>query len=144
MPNLQPLNSPTLRISVSLWATVSIKPTCSQFSLPPLGTPDIETMCGKQGMPSSARDRFSNFFSSVRVSPTIVPLGTHQVSAYVGFISSLRRTLETKFTKGHHTSPKDGRYLLTQRESATLTSSRKQESHLLRRPTLLRLEFRTS
>ena len=59
------------------------KPTYSLFSRPPSGTPGIATMCGKQGIPSRTHDHFSNLFFSVRVLPTVVPLGAHQVSACV-------------------------------------------------------------
>ena len=142
-----PTICPTLStIPTSITASLPTKPTYSLSSRPPSGTPGIATMCGKQGIPPRIHDHFSNLFSSVRVLPTVVPLGAHQVSACVDFIRSLQWSFETNDTKskGHHTSPRDGRYLLIQRGSATLTSNRKQESPLLRRPTSPSLEFQIS
>ena len=86
---------------------------------------------------------FYKLLFSVRVLPTIVPLGTNQVSAYVGFLRSFQRTSKTNSTEAHHTSPKDGRYPLTQRGSATLTLNRRRGSHLSRRLRLPSLEFQT-
>ena len=47
-------------------------------------------MSGKQGITLRIQGHFSEPFSSVRVLPTVVPLGAHQVSAYVDFIPSLQ------------------------------------------------------
>jgi hypothetical protein len=151
-PQLESLNTITLPTTMSTFtndsdvtkASVPTKPTYSPFSHPLLGTPGIATMCGKQGIPPRTHDHLTNVFFSVRVSPTVVPLGAHQVSACVGFIHSLQKYFETKSTEGHHTSPRDGLYLLTQRGSATLTSNRKQGSQLLRRPTSPSPEFQIS
>ncbi len=73
--------------------------TCSRSSLLPSGTPDIEAPFGKQGIFSRAHDLTNFIFSSVRVSPTMVPLGANLVSACVGFLRRCKEPLRLNLLK---------------------------------------------
>ena len=88
--NLLTTCPPLSTMPMPITASVPTKPTYSLFFRPPSGTPGISTMSGKQGITLRIQGHFSEPFSSVRVLPTVVPLGAHRVKCRRTSISYLR------------------------------------------------------